>query len=437
MTRPMAQQSKMPAMEKWTTILGLLAAAILAGSPDLAQAAKAAKPAKAAVTTEITLRHALAGPARELLRKLATRFNDEQKGSSRLLLEDLSAVGESRHLPQMALLDADDSLTFFHTLPRFKPLHQAMAEAGQKFAASQFLPSIVEAVDDPAGRLQALPLGLALPVLFWNKDALRKAGLNPEQAPTTWLQLQHLAGSLYDAGQLCPLTSSRLAWVHLENISTQNGEPVSARDAHGVMRLVLNRMVDVKHVSLLASWQKSRYFQYYGRADEADRKFIGGECAMLTGPSSLFATAASVDFPVGVAPLPHYDDVYGATPANLLPDGAALWLLAGNKKAEDKVAARFVAFMLRPAVQREWVAVTGFLPMTAMTLDSLKDGGATRRLLTRKSGAARGKHGYGLSRQREIVAEELEAVWRSDKPPMAALNEAMRRINLEAAGSHK
>lgn len=424
----------MAAMNIWKTTLGLLATAVLVASTSTAQAAHAAK---APITTEITLRHALAGPARELLGKLATRFNDEQKGSARLLLEDLSTVGESRHLPQLALLDADDSQQYFHTLPRFKPLYKAMAEAGGKLDARQFLPLIVEAVDDPAGRVQALPLGLALPVLFWNKDVFRKAGLNPEQGPMTWLQLQNLAGSLYDAGQLCPLTSSRLAWVHLENLSAQTGEPISARDAHGVMRLVLNRMVDVKHVSLLASWQKSRYFHYYGRADEADRKFISGECAMLTTASSLGATAASASFAVGVAPLPHYDDVYGATPENLLPDGAALWLLAGNKKAEDKVAARFAAFMLRPAVQREWVAVTGFLPMTATALDAVADAGTTRRLLERKSGAARGKHGFGLARQREIVAEELEAVWRSDKPPMAALNEAMRRINAEAAGTRK
>ena len=409
--------------------LYLLATVLMAG---FANAAKVA-PAKPPATTEIILRHALQGPPRELLGALVERFNDEQKGQGRIVLEDLSSLGESRHLPQLALLDADDSLPFFHTLPRFKPLNKAMAEAGEKWDERQFLPAILEAVDDPAGHLQALPLGLALPVLLWNKDALRKAGVDAEQAPKTWLQLQGLAGSLYDAGSRCPLTSSRFAWVHLENLSTQHGEPVSARDARGVMRLVLNRMVDVKHLSLLASWQKSHYFNYYGRADEADRKFLSGDCAMLTGASSLAVAARSAGFAVGVGPLPHYDDVYGASPDNLLPDGAALWLLAGNKKNEDKIAARFVSFMMRPAVQQEWVRQSGFLPMTATALEAMADSGTTRRLLTRKSGAARSKHGYGLARQREILGEELEAVWRSDKAPMAALDEAVRRINAEAA----
>ena len=413
-----------------------LAGAVLAGWAGLAQSAKTAKVATAAPpATEIKLRHGLGSPAREALTNLAERFNAEQKGQARVVLEDLASVGESRQLPQLALLDADDSALFFHTLPRFKPLYQAMAAAGEKFTSSQFLPLIADAVDDPAGRLQALPLGLALPVLFWNKNALRRAGLDPDPEPKTWLQLQQLAGKLYDAGSRCPLTSSRFAWVHLENLSVQHGEPVSAKDAHGVMRLVLNRMVDVKHVSLLASWQKSRYFHYFGSADEADRKFIGGECAMLTGASSLAATALAAGISLGVAALPHYDDVYGVTPELLLPDGAALWLLAGNKPAEDKVAARFVAFLLRPAVQREWVAATGFLPMTAASLDAAAAAGTTRNLLSRKSQAGRGKHGYGLARQRQILAEELETVWRSDRPPLAALNEAIRRINEEAAAA--
>ena len=397
-----------------------------------------AVPASAAApvaATEITLRHALQGTARQTLESLVVRFNGEHQGRARVALEHLQALTEPRQLPQLALLDADDALAFFQTLPRFRPLHLAMSEAGEKFEARQFLAPLADAVDDPAGRLQALPLGLAVPVLFWNKEAFVKAGLNPDQAPRTWRQLQDLAAALFDAGQRCPLTSSRFAWVHVENLSAQHGEPLAVRDARGVMRVVLNRMVDVKHLSLLASWQKSRYFHYFGRADDADRKFVAGECAMLTGASSLLATAQAAGFSVGVAALPHYDDVYGATPDNLLPDGAALWLLAGNKKAEDKVAAQFASFMLRPAVQREWVKATGFLPMTAAALDAASDAPALRHMLAHKernlrnAGNARSKHGYGLAQQRNILGEEIETVLRGDRAPMEALNAAMQRIN--------
>ena len=394
-------------------------------------AGAAKKPAAAAapVRVDIALRHALQGPAREALIRLAARFNDAQQGRASVRLEDLAGVADRRHLPQLALLDADDGVAYFDTLPRYKPLYKLMAETREKFEPRQFLPLLVEAVDDPAGRLQALPLGLALPVLFWNKEAYARAGLDPERAPQTWQQLQNDAGKLFDAGSRCPYTTSRFTWVHLENLSAQNGEPVSVRDARGVMRVVLNRMVDVKHVSLLASWQKSRYFHYFGRADEADRKFLAGECAILSGASSLATTAKAASFPVGMAALPRYDDVYGATPDRLLPDGLALWLLAGNKKAEDLVAARFISFLLAPASQREWLQGTGFLPMTAYALDTVPVSREVRQMLTRASNTARGKHGYGLARQREILAEEIETVWRDGRAPMEALNAAVGRIN--------
>lgn len=55
-----------------------------------------------------------------------------------------------------------------------------MAEARQPLSAKSFYSQIADAVDDFAGRIQALPLGLSLPVLFWNKDSFRKAGLDPE-----------------------------------------------------------------------------------------------------------------------------------------------------------------------------------------------------------------------------------------------------------------
>jgi hypothetical protein len=42
-------------------------------------------------------------------------------------------------------------------------------------------------------------------------------------------------------------------------------------------------------MALLTSWHKSRYFDYSGPGSEGDARFVRGECAMLTGASSLYA----------------------------------------------------------------------------------------------------------------------------------------------------
>ncbi|HTY98440.1 MAG TPA: extracellular solute-binding protein, partial [Rhodocyclaceae bacterium] len=384
---------------------------------------------------ELVLRHAVQGRALDSLSTLVLKFNDEQKGKGRVVLEDLAAVSDKHRLPHLALLDPDDRGQFFDTLPRFKPLYEVMKEGGIKFDGGQFFPQMVDAVDDLSGKMQGLPVAMAVPVLFYNKDAFRKAGLDPEVPPKTWWEVQKVAGALFDAGYKCPLTTSRFAWMHVENVSSQHGEPMLAK-AGKSERVILNQLVNVKHIALLASWQKSRYFHYFGPGREGDQKFLGGDCAMLTGESSLYADLlARPAFATGIAAMPYYDDVRDAKPMDVLPDGASLWILPGKKKDEYKLAARFVAFLLKPEVQREWVQATGFLPMTRTSVEALRQEGAPsavldaveKRLSMPRQGLARTKTGFGRSRVREILDEEIEFVWHNRKPAKEALDTAMAR----------
>ena len=393
--------------------------------------------ATAAFAQEVTLRHAQSGAALDALATLVLRFNDDQKGKARVVLEDLAGVADNHRLPHMALLDDEDVRLFFGSRPRFLPLADLMKAGGQPFDAARLLPQISDAVDDIRGRPQALPLALVLPVLFYNKEAFAKAGLDPELPPKTWWETQQVAGKLFDAGYKCPLTTSRFSWVHLENLSSQHGEPVIAKGSHGD-RFALNNLVHVKHLALLTSWHKSSYFHYFGPGREGDAKFVSGECAMLTGESGLYGELRrSRQFPVGVAELPYYEDVFGVRPANVLPDGAALWTLPGKKKDEYAVVARFVAFLMRPDVQRQWVRATGFLPMTAAALDEMAAAGvspaivdaARRRLTMPKQDKSRLRPGESRGRLRAILGEEVDFVWKNVKPAKEALDTAMRRAN--------
>lgn len=391
---------------------------------------------EAAVAQEIVLRHALSGAALNALTTLVLRFNDEQKGKVKVVLQDLSAVSDRRELPHLALLDDDDARLFFDSHPRYKPMSAVMKDSGQAFDSGVFLPQIADAVDDLKGNPQALPWALALPVLFYNKDAFAKAGLDPAVAPRTWWAVQNAAAALYDAGYPCPLTTSRFAWVHLENLSSQAGEPAVVKGGRGD-RFAFNNLVHVKHVARLASWQKSFFFHYFGPGREGDAKFLAGECAMLTGESGLHAELRAAKFQVGVAELPYYEDVFGVQPGNVLPDGASLWALPGKKKQDYQVAARFVSFLLRPQVQRDWVRATGFLPMTPVALNELAAAGvsptvidaARKRLSMPKKNSLRMRNGFGRSRVRAILNEEIEFVWQNVKPAKEALDTAMARAN--------
>ncbi len=393
---------------------------------------------------DISLRHDLDGRALDTMATLVLRFNDELKGKGRVLLQDSRGLENRTVLPHLALLDPDDSMEFFGTRPRFRPLHEVMREAGQKLDAAQFYPQVADAVDDAAGRILALPMALSLPVLFSNRTLLRKAGLDPEQPVKTWWELQKVAGEIYEHGGKCPLTTSRFAWVHSENVAMQAGEGIVARVGK-LDKVLANSMVNVRHLALLASWQKSRYFHYSGPGREGNRRFLGGECAMLTGESSLYAEARRAGIDFAMAPLPHYDDVYAARPADVLPDGAGLWMLAGHRKDEYKLAARFVTFMMRPEVQKEWVLATSYLPMTPGAVTALRASGipeplllaAQKRLSVSSKGSTRARHGPIRDRLHEFLGEEVSLVWTTDRAAKEALDNTVRRVNEAIAPADK
>lgn len=389
-----------------------------------------------AFAQDISLRHDFGGKTLDTLATLVLRFNDSQKGKGRVVLQDVHGLENREALPHLALLDPDDAMEFFGTRPRFRPLHEVMAEAGQKLDGARFYPQVADAVDDASGRIQALPMALSLPVLLTNRAALRKAGLDPDRPAKTWWELQKVAGAVLDGGGKCPLTTTRFAWVHAENVSTQAGEAVVGQ-VDKVDRVRINSMINVKHLALLASWQKSQYFHYSGPGGEGGRRFLSGECAMLTGESSLYADARRAGIDVGMGPLPYYNDVYGPRPTDVLLDGAGLWVLAGHTRNDYALIARFINFLLRPEVQKEWVRDTSYMPMTPAAITALRDSGipkamlavAQKRLAVPRKGSTRAKHGPIRDRLHEFLGEEIAPVWAAGRSAKEALDNAASRVN--------
>ena len=89
---------------------------------------------------------------------------------------------------------------------KFKPLHEVMREAKEPLDAGKLSPELRDSLVDAKGQLFALPVAFSTPVLFINKEAFRKAGLNPDAPPKTWAETQEAAGTLFDSGSRCPFT---------------------------------------------------------------------------------------------------------------------------------------------------------------------------------------------------------------------------------------
>ncbi len=381
-----------------------------------------------AAPAAIELSHQLDEERAARLEPLIERFNGQQKDVQITLVRRVEGDAPK----QLNLVTREEHSRFLANKAKFKPLGEVMREAKQPLDASKFAPELRFGVTDAKGQLLALPLAHSTPVLFINKAIFRKAGLNPDMPPKTWAETQEVAGKLVDAGSRCAYTTSWPSWVHIDNLSAWNGASVA--DAKGTLEF--NGLVQVKHVAMMTTWAKSKYFSYFGRRDEADRRFANGECGMLTSSSSLVAALGekkSLDF--GVSALPYHDDVRGA-PQNTLADGSSLWVGGALKPAEAKGVAAFVNYLLSPDLQVEMTVAGGFLPMTSaaraamgsklLKADLLGLNVATAQLQGKMNPSVRVSQ---IEPVRIIVEEELENVWSGKKPAKEGLDNAVARGN--------
>ena len=401
----------------------------LACSAAQAKAAKPkAKPAAApAVSAEFELAHNLGPVGEDRLQALVDRFNKES--GSALKLVRLEKGAKPAVLNLVRHYDVSDVLT---QPKQFSPLYEVMAKAGEPLRIG-LSDDLKAGVTDGKGRLVALPLVYSTPVLFYNKNAFRKARLDPEQPPKTWFEMQGMLDKLQDAGYACPYTSSWPVWVHLDNVSAISGVPATTDKG----QLIFNGLPQVKHVAMMSTWTKANYFKLFGRRDEASAKFHDGECAMITTDSREFTDfrdAKGVE--LGVAALPYHNDVYGGRQSSLA-DGASLWIGAGRSPAQYKQAAKFVSFMLSPEMQVEMVRAYGGLPLTAAARAAarsklLQDGDKTLEIAYASLNGNGNKPALRVANidpVRIIANEELEAVWAGKTPAKAALDTSVNRGN--------
>ncbi|TDN47499.1 carbohydrate ABC transporter substrate-binding protein (CUT1 family) [Azoarcus indigens] len=409
-----------------------LAAPLHAAAPASKAPAKPA--AKATEPVQLEIVHQLPPARAAALKELVERFNASSKDAK---VEIVSRDWRVGTIPDLLILDGAEEDAFVAGKPRYKPLHAMMREAGVPLQALRPPAMMTRTPVDTKGQLLALPVGLSTPVLFLNKDAFRRAGMNPDATPiATWFDLQQALGRLADAGQSCPYTVAEPGRVMVENLSAWHNEPVAAVRGKALAPS-FNGMFQVKHVAMMASWHRASYLRIFDRG-EAERRFAAGDCAVIAASSADwtdFRRQQTVD--VGVSRLPYYDDFPGA-PQNTLADGPALWAAAGKKPATYKAAARFVSFWLQPENQVAWQRETGYLPLNRAGLlasqsdllgDDLENVRVAVAQLTNKPVTSDSSSQPVVERERvrRILDEELAFVWADRKPAKEALDTAVLR----------
>ncbi|MGZ5038063.1 MAG: sn-glycerol-3-phosphate ABC transporter substrate-binding protein UgpB [Usitatibacter sp.] len=419
----------------------VMAAAAFAGAASCAQA-----------QTEIQFWHSMAGALGDKVNEIANNFNKSQgdykvvpsfKGTYPESMTAAIASYRAGNAPHILQVFEVGTATMMAAKGAIVPVAKVMRDADVPFNPKAYLPAVAGYYTDSKGNMLSLPFNSSTVVFYVNKDAFKKAGLDPNKAPKTWKEFLAAAEKLKASGQQCVYTTGWPAWMHIENFSAWHNVPIGTRE-NGMAGLDtefrINSPLHVRHVAMLGDMAKKGLFTYAGRTNQAEAKFSSGECAMLTSSSGAQANIKrNAKFEWSVNFIPYHDDVAGA-PQNSIIGGASLWVMGGKTNNAYRGVAKFFEYLSRPEVQLDWHKSTGYVPITLAAYEMARKEGyyeknpgadiAVKQLNNKPPTAnSRGLRFGNYVQGREVIEEEMEGVFAGKKDAKSALDEAVRRGN--------
>jgi sn-glycerol 3-phosphate transport system substrate-binding protein len=412
------------------TIVGLIAALLLAaGAPARAQ-------------TELTFYYPIAvgGPLTKVIDGYARQFEKENPG---IKVNPIYAGNyDDARIKALAALKAGQSapLSVLFSIDIYELLEQDAILAWDEVATSAedkawlkaFYPALMMN-GTYKGKVYGIPFQRSTIVLYWNKDAFKEAGLDPNKPPASWDEMTKMAqklvkkdaaGNVQRWGVMVPSTG--YAYWMFQAFARQNGQDLMNRDG--------NR-TNYAHADVIGALQ---YWRDLGAKHKVmpegtiewgtlRQAFTEGKTAMMwhtTG--NLTAVKGTAKFDFGVAMLPASKQRGSPT------GGGNFYLFKKTTPAERKAALAFVKWMTAPERAADWSMATGYVatrpdaydtpklkayaaefPPAVVARDQFKF--ATPELSTFQTG-----------RVRKALDDAIQAALTGQKAPAAALKAAQQ-----------
>ena len=413
-------------------------------------------PTGAQQRVQVEFWHGLPMPLGGILEQIVADFNASQaqyqvkasyKGTYPETMVGAIAAFRAGNAPHIVQMFEVGTATMMAARGAVKPVHELMREAGVPFDPNVYLPAVRGYYSLADGRMMSMPFNSSTAVMFYNKDAFKKAGLDPAKPPQTWPELREAARKIRAANAApCGFSTAWPTWIQFEQFSAIHNVPLTTR-ANGIegldAELRINSPLHVRHVQTLIDMQKEGTFKYGGRGNAGDALFGSGECAILQASSGVRARIIrEAKFEWAAAMLPYYADAPGA-PKNSIIGGASFWVMtAPNRRPEEyKAVAELFRYLGRPEVVAKWHTDTGFLPITFAGFERVKAAGyygqnpgadvpflqLTRTPPTENS---RGLRLGNMPEIRNIIEEEMEKAFQGQQTAKQALDNAVQRGNV-------
>ncbi len=343
-------------------------------APQATSAGSQSQPAAAVEPAgKITFWHAMTGVNADALNKIVDGFN---KSQSKVQVE---AIFQGTYDDELAKLKAALPSGGAPALMQIYDIGQRfMIDSGEivpiqnfvdrdKFDLTDFEPAVVNYYK-VENKLYSMPFNSSSAILYYNKDAFKAAGLDPEKPPKTFKDVTDAARKLTkksgnDVSQY-GYGPSIYGWLFEQWMAVSAGlyaDNGNGRDGRAT-KVVFN---DDKGKAILDWWQagvkEGIFFNPGIDNDGAANAFNAGKTAMYAESTARLRGHIETTrgkFEVGTGFFPRPDN----TPAdggNII-GGASLYIMKSRPAAEQEAAWQFIKYLTTPAVQAQWQADTGY-----------------------------------------------------------------------------
>jgi sn-glycerol 3-phosphate transport system substrate-binding protein len=350
----------------------------LAGTAALA--GSVASPAVAQGATEVSFFYPIAvgGPITKLIDGYAADFEKANpsiklkpiySGTYQESITKALTAHKSGTPPVTSVLLSTDMFTLIDE-EAIVPIDGLLKTDDDKKWLASFFPAFMENSRTP-GKTWAVPFQRSTIVLYWNKEAFKEAGLDPEKAPENWEEMQSFAEKLTkrdSAGNTTQwgvqIPASGFPYWLFQGLTTPAGA------------ILMNEAGDRTFYDKPEVIEALQYWVDLARKHKVHppgivewgttpKDFFERKCAMMwTTTGNLTNVRANAKFPFGVAMLPAHKRRGSPT------GGGNFYVSKKASETQQQAALTFIKWITAPERAAQWSIDTGYVAVRPDAYDT-------------------------------------------------------------------
>ncbi len=374
-------------------LLPILAACKPAGGGEATQPPEQAAPTKAPEAQQpeipegsivIEFWHAFGGGRKLLIQRMVDDFNythpgifvkAEHKGSYRDTLNAAILAAQQGNPPHIVqIFEVGSQLALDSGI--FVPIADLADPA--EYKPDDLIEGVAQYYNFD-GKFYSMPWNSSNPILYYNKDIFRKAGLDPEKPPATFEEMLQVCEQIVSSGAAKNCVTWPLhSWFFEQWMANMGAE--LANNGNGRDARATEVYLDSDAAKTIVSWWKEMfdkgYYAYSGKLEDwdgSDAIFVSGQAAMeITSTSDVVNRqndAKANGFELGTAYLPY---PASSERQGVIVGGASMWITKNHPQEELEATKEFILWFTNTENAIRWHKGTGYFPIRKSAVDVLE-----------------------------------------------------------------